>query len=49
VAKTLRSASNPESDVKAYTVLLDVRGDVRSVSIDVTTGEVIADPSALSY
>jgi len=44
-----RSASNPESDVKAYTVLLDVRGDVRSVSIDVTTGEVIADPSALSY
>jgi uncharacterized membrane protein YkoI len=44
-----RSASNPDSEVHAYTVLLDVRGDVRSVSIDITNGEVIADPSALSY
>jgi uncharacterized membrane protein YkoI len=44
-----RSASNPDSDVHAYTVLLNVRGTVRSVSIDVTNGEVIADPSALRY
>ncbi|HMD28478.1 MAG TPA: PepSY domain-containing protein [Steroidobacteraceae bacterium] len=44
-----RSASNPDSEVHAYTVLLDVRGDVHSVSIDITNGEVIADPSALRY
>jgi uncharacterized membrane protein YkoI len=44
-----RSVGNPDSDVQAYTVLLDDRGSVRSVSIDMSTGEVIADPSALSY
>jgi hypothetical protein len=44
-----RSVSNPDSDVQAYTVVLDDRGSVRSVSIDMSTGEVIADPSALSY
>ncbi|MGO9935153.1 MAG: hypothetical protein ACLPV8_25525 [Steroidobacteraceae bacterium] len=44
-----RSAANPDSDVQAYTVLLDVRGTVQSVSIDVSNGEVISDPSALSY
>jgi uncharacterized membrane protein YkoI len=45
-----RSASNPESDVHAYTVLV-VEGGVRvkSVSVDASTGQVIADPSALSY
>ncbi len=44
-----RSVGNADSDVQAYTVLLDERGSVRSVSIDMSTGEVIADPSALSY
>jgi uncharacterized membrane protein YkoI len=44
-----RSASNPDSDVQAYTVLLDDGGRVRSVSVDISTGEVIADPSALAY
>jgi uncharacterized membrane protein YkoI len=44
-----RSVSNVDSDVQAYTVLLDDRGHVRSVSIDMSTGEVIADPSMLSY
>jgi len=44
-----RSVGNSDSDVQAYTVLLDDRGSVRSVSVDMSTGEVIADPSALSY
>jgi uncharacterized membrane protein YkoI len=44
-----RSVGNPDSEVQAYTVLLDDRGHVRSVSIDMASGEVIADPSALSY
>jgi uncharacterized membrane protein YkoI len=44
-----RSVGNPDSDVQAYTVLLDDHGSVRSVSVDMSTGEVIADPSALSY
>jgi uncharacterized membrane protein YkoI len=43
-----RSASNPDSDVHAYTVLLDVNGAVRRVTIDDSTGEVIADPGALT-
>jgi uncharacterized membrane protein YkoI len=44
-----RSASNPDSDVHAYTVLVDDGGRVRSVSIDSSNGEVIEDPSALNY
>jgi uncharacterized membrane protein YkoI len=44
-----RSASNPDSDVHAYTVLLDDGGRVRSVSVDSSSGEVISDPSALNY
>lgn len=44
-----RSASNPTSEVQAYTVLLDVNGGVQSVSVDTSTGEVIANPGALSY
>jgi uncharacterized membrane protein YkoI len=44
-----RSASNPESDVHAYTVLLNVNGGVKSVSIDSSTGQIISDPSALSF
>jgi len=44
-----RSASNPESDVHAYTVLLNVGGSVQSVSVDSSSGQVISDPSTLSY
>jgi uncharacterized membrane protein YkoI len=43
-----RSASNPESDVHAYNVLLNRGGRVKRVAIDSATGEVISDPSALS-
>ena len=43
-----RSASNPDSDVHAYTVLLDDAGRVQSVSSTCLRGEVIADPSALA-
>ncbi len=43
-----RSASNIESAVQAYTVLLVVDGQVTSVSVDISTGQVISDPSALS-
>jgi uncharacterized membrane protein YkoI len=43
-----RSASNPDSDVHAYTVLINLSGQVKSVTVDASTGQVIADPSALS-
>jgi uncharacterized membrane protein YkoI len=43
-----RSASNPDSDVHAYNVLLDTGGAVRRVSIDSVTGQVISDPQALT-
>jgi uncharacterized membrane protein YkoI len=43
-----RSASNPESEVHAYNVLLNRGGSVKRVAIDSATGEVISDPSALS-
>jgi uncharacterized membrane protein YkoI len=42
-----RSASNPDSDVHAYTVLLDVRGTVLTVAVDIANGALIADPSSL--
>jgi hypothetical protein len=42
------SASNPDSDVKAYNVLLDVSGRAKRVAVDSSTGQVIADPQALS-
>jgi len=42
-----RSASNPESEVHAYNVLLNRGGSVKRVAIDSATGQVIADPSAL--
>jgi uncharacterized membrane protein YkoI len=48
-AGVARSASNPDSDVHAYTVLVDDGGRVRSISIDSSNGEVIEDPSALNY
>ncbi len=44
-----RSASNPSSDVHAYTVLLSAHGRIRSVSIDDSSGEVIANPASLDY
>jgi len=43
-----RSASNPDSEVHAYNVLLNRDGRVKRVAIDSATGEVISDPSALS-
>jgi uncharacterized membrane protein YkoI len=43
-----RSASNPESDVHAYNVLVAVDGRASRVAVDDSTGQVIADPSALS-
>jgi uncharacterized membrane protein YkoI len=43
-----RSASNPDSDVHAYNVLLNRGGSVKRVAIDSSTGEVISDPSALN-
>jgi uncharacterized membrane protein YkoI len=43
-----RSASNPESDVHAYNVLIAANGMTRRVSVDDSTGEVISDPGALS-
>jgi uncharacterized membrane protein YkoI len=43
-----RSASNPDSEVQAYNVLVDENGMVRRVAVDDTTGEIIADPQALA-
>ena len=43
-----RSASSPESDVHAYNVLVAVDGRASRVAVDDSTGQVIADPSALS-
>jgi hypothetical protein len=43
-----RSASNPDSDVHAYNVLLDTRGVVKRVAVDSMTGQVISDPQALT-
>ena len=43
-----RSASNPESEVQAYNVLLNRAGSAKRIAVDIATGEVIADPSALS-
>ena len=42
------SAANPNSDVKAYNVLLLQGGDLTRVAVDDSTGQVISDPSALS-
>jgi hypothetical protein len=41
-----RSASNPDSDVHAYNLLLNRGGSM--VAIDSSAGEVISDPSALT-
>ena len=43
-----RSASNPQSEVHAYNVLIDSDGTTRRVSVDDSTGEVISDPGTLS-
>jgi uncharacterized membrane protein YkoI len=42
------SASNPTSDVQAYNVLIYRQGDVRRVSVDDKTGQIISDPRALA-
>jgi uncharacterized membrane protein YkoI len=42
-----RSASNPDSEVHAYNVLLDNGGRVQRVAIDSMSGQVISDPQAL--
>lgn len=42
------SASNPTSDVHAYNVILDIKGHTLRVAVDGKTGEIIADPDALS-
>jgi uncharacterized membrane protein YkoI len=43
-----RSASNPDSDVHAYNVLLDAGGRVKRVAVDSRTGQIISDPQALT-
>ncbi len=43
-----RSASNPDSDVHAYNVLLDEGGRVQRVAVDSMTGQIISDPQALT-
>jgi len=43
-----RSASNPDSDVHAYNVLLDEGGRAQRVSVDSVTGQIISDPQALT-
>jgi uncharacterized membrane protein YkoI len=43
-----RSASNPTSEVHAYNVLIVRDGNVQRRAVDSDTGQVIADPSALS-
>jgi uncharacterized membrane protein YkoI len=42
------SASNPSSAVHAYNIILDTGGTTRRVAVDASTGQIIADPSALS-
>jgi hypothetical protein len=43
-----RSASNPDSDIHAYNVLLDTGGRIQRVAVDSITGQVISDPQALT-
>ncbi len=43
-----RSATAPNTRVHAYNVLLDNAGNIQRVAVDNATGEVIADPGALS-
>jgi uncharacterized membrane protein YkoI len=42
-----RSASDPNSDVHAYNVLLDNNGSIERVAVDSATGEMISDPGQL--
>jgi uncharacterized membrane protein YkoI len=42
-----RSASDPDSDVHAYNVLIDAAGSVSRVAVDSATGEIIANPGSL--
>jgi uncharacterized membrane protein YkoI len=43
-----KSASNSESDVYAYNVILDMNGQAKRVAVDARTGEIISDPGALT-
>ncbi|MCB1623187.1 MAG: hypothetical protein KDI32_01275, partial [Pseudomonadales bacterium] len=43
-----RGASNPNRDEHAYSVLLDVNGHTKHVSIDSQTGAMIADSRAVA-
>jgi uncharacterized membrane protein YkoI len=43
-----RSASNPDSEVHAYNVLLNRAGSVKRIAVDSATGQVISDPGSLS-
>jgi len=43
-----RSASNPDSDIHACNILLDVNNSPLRVAVDDSTGEIIADPRALA-
>jgi len=43
-----RSASNPDSNVHAYNVLLDAGGRIQRVAVDSMSGQIISDPQALT-
>jgi hypothetical protein len=49
VAGIARSASNPDSDVKAYRVGILKGGQLISVAVDTQTGQQITDPQALDW
>jgi hypothetical protein len=49
VAGIARSASNPTSDVQAYTVGILQDGGLHRVAVDSQTGQRIEDPSALDW
>jgi uncharacterized membrane protein YkoI len=42
-----RSASNPDSAVHAYNVLIDANGSLTRIAVDSSTGQIISDPSVL--
>jgi uncharacterized membrane protein YkoI len=42
------SAANATSDVQAYNVLIYRDGDVRRISVDIRSGQIIQDPRALA-
>jgi len=44
-----RSASNPDSEIHAYNVILLRGGQLRRVAVDSDSGQMIEDPQALAY